>query len=265
MTYNMLMKKSRASQKDLWMNFSKSLMHLPFLKKVFDSWCASADFVTDPESSSVFVSFEDDAMQIFVKTLELGTLTLDAKPSDTIAQIRAKMRLKIDDLGKGHDVEYLEYAMGAMPLEFAGKTLEDDKTLFIYSIQKDNTIHMTGTLGGEGKTKKEDKKKELEDKLRFKKERMGEKCSKAGQQVSFQGLSENTVNELIHEAEVFLQASDGDASQAIETMLKKLPSATLDKMKNALKQDTGGDSAFKLKQTCGLFFGDKSEKNLGSR
>ena len=51
-THNWLMKKSRASQKDLWMNFSKSLMHLPFLKKVFEDWKIAYDCLTDPESSS---------------------------------------------------------------------------------------------------------------------------------------------------------------------------------------------------------------------
>ena len=89
-------------------------------------------------------------MQIFVKTLVLGTLTLEVKPHNTIAEVRAKMRSKIDDMFEGYDVELLMHRMGVLPLEFAGKTLQDDKTLLFYNIQRDNTIHMTGTLGGEG-------------------------------------------------------------------------------------------------------------------
>ena len=90
-------------------------------------------------------------MQIFVKTSRpLGTITLEVKPHNTIAEVRAKMRSKIDDMFEGYDVELLINQMGVLPLEFAGKTLQDDKTLLFYNIQRDNTIHMTGTLGGEG-------------------------------------------------------------------------------------------------------------------
>ena len=89
-------------------------------------------------------------MQIFVKTSPVGTITLEVKPHNTIAEVRAKMRSKIDDMFEGYDVELLINQMGVLPLEFAGKTLQDDKTLFFYSIEKDNTIYMTGTLGGEG-------------------------------------------------------------------------------------------------------------------
>ena len=89
-------------------------------------------------------------MQIFVKTSPVGTITLEVKPHNTIAEVRAKMRSKIDDMFEGYDVELLMHRMGVLPLEFAGKTLQDDKTLFFYNIEKDNTIYMTGTLGGEG-------------------------------------------------------------------------------------------------------------------
>ena len=203
-------------------------------------------------------------MQIFVLNLQGSTINLKVKASDTVDSVMDKLTTYDEKFLCFHDVLEADaklWSSGRFYLKFNDVKLECGRTLSDYNIQKESVLRIKfAGLGGKGKNKKEDKKKELEDKLRFKKERMGEKCSKAGQQVSFKGLSENTVNELIHEAEVFLQASDGDASQAIETMLKKLPSATLDKMKNALKQDTGGDSAFKLKQTCGLFFGDKSEK-----
>ena len=89
-------------------------------------------------------------MQIFVKTSPVGTITLEVKPHNTIAEVRAKMRSKIDDMFEGYDVELLTDRMGVLPLEFAGKTLQDGRTLSDYNIKSDNTIHMTGTLGGEG-------------------------------------------------------------------------------------------------------------------
>ena len=89
-------------------------------------------------------------MQIFIKTLELGTLTLDVDASNTIAKIRAKMRLKIEDLCAGYDVEYLKNAMGSLPLIYKGTSMSDDCTLASYSIQNGDTIRMNGTLGGEG-------------------------------------------------------------------------------------------------------------------
>ena len=67
------MKKSRAQQKDLWMNFSKSLMHLPFLKKVFEDWKIAYDCLTDPESSSD----EEKKLTRYINTLANPTYGMD--------------------------------------------------------------------------------------------------------------------------------------------------------------------------------------------
>ena len=114
----------------------KDMQRLVYAGKWFEDSKTLSDYNIKENITIHLILFLRGGMQIFVRTLTGKTATIEVDGTETIADLKEKLR------------EREGIPADQQRLVFAGKLLEDDRTISDYNIRKESTVHLLLRLKG---------------------------------------------------------------------------------------------------------------------
>jgi hypothetical protein len=90
-------------------------------------------------------------MHIYIRTLT-NTIVLEVQPSDTISNVKAKIQAEAGYVIRHGYMHVTFVTINSIPpdlhgLLFAGKTLDDERTLDSYNVRQESTLHVRHMKG----------------------------------------------------------------------------------------------------------------------
>ena len=208
-------------------------------------------------------------MQIFVLNVQGSTINLKVKASDTVDSVIEYLTAydeKFLCMSDALEADAKLWSEGRFSLHFNSVKLECGRTLLDYNIQKESVLRIKfAGLGGKGKPKKDIDKMVIKKELMLKQKREAmETKTKGRSDLENIKFDPAVIQRMSNACNVLLESLDN--SNVIEIITGQLRTLSSDKLQEILdahnKDKTGGDTTWKLKTSCFIFFGPDGEALL---
>ena len=194
-------------------------------------------------------SSNQEGIQIFIKSLLGLSLTVKPRANDTVKDLINLLLEKTYETCQGVDLdlftaEQTKWESGKFGLNYKGKTLEEERTLSEYGVEKGSTLYMVLKMSGEGKRGNSSREDQSKDGAIDEIERTLQKCVTEVGTLDGLELLQGTVANLNTHIDATKQNPD-----AVKILLAQMDKTSLLRILTALETNNGDAKLANLKNT----------------